>query len=321
MDARRTLPAATAGLASALRRGVAALVLAALLPAGAAAQVVAVVKTADDLPAFEQAIEALRKTAGGEVVTGSLAADKKMWPKVQEQLAKKSPAVWVPVGPLALEQAAAASLGAPIVFMMIPSEKNVPAGSKAAGVILRVPVDVQLKEIKKLLPAVKKVGVLYDPANTADDVAAAEKAVAGLGLAIAAVQVKDPTGLGAGLKALLDQKVDVLWMVADRTITPPGNNEAFALIGETATKAGVPVVGYAAKHTEAGALFSVGPDFADIGAQAGEIVKRVAAGAAPESIGVQPARKASLSINLKVAGTLGVALPADAQSRASQVVK
>jgi putative ABC transport system substrate-binding protein len=111
--------------------------------------------------------------------------------------------------------------------------------------------------------------------------------------------------------------VDALWLIADRTVTPPRDQDAFKYVATTTAKAGVPVVGYADKLTEAGALFSLGQDYADIGAQAGEMVKRVAAGEAPSAIGIQNARKVSLSVNTRVAGALGISLPADALARAA----
>ena len=85
----------------------------------------------------------------------------------------------------------------------------------------------------------------------------------------------------------------------------------------TAAKEGVPVIAYADKLTQAGALFSLGPDFEDIGAQAGDIVNQIRAGSPPSTIGIQSARKAALTINKRVATALGIDIPADAYKRAA----
>jgi ABC-type uncharacterized transport system substrate-binding protein len=290
----------------------------AVAAASARAQVVGVVKTADEIPIFEEAIKQLEASCGARLAVDSLSADRTRWPKVQEKLGKQSPVVWVPVGPLALEQVAKASLTAPVIFMMDPKpEKSLPPGARnVAGVTMRLEVEPQLRELRKNLPSAKKVGVLYDTKNSEAEVASATKASAGLDLEIVPATMTDASGLAAALSGLLAKKIDVLWMVPDSTVTPPGNQEAFQYIYANTIKAGVPVVGYTDRLTQAGAVFSLQPDYAEIGVQAGEMVKKVAGGVSPESLGIQRARKAVLSVNLKVAGTLGITLPAEAVSRA-----
>ena len=307
----------TAGLRAA---GALVLVLGLLGAGPAAAQTYAVVKTAEGIPPFEEAVQGLKGAAGGTAIEESLDADPSRWAKVQEKLAKKSPTIWVPVGPLALKQAA--GVGAPVVFVMVATpEQSLPGGSASnvCGVTLRIGVDAQLREIRALLPNAKKLGVLYDPSNSTSvqEVKDAKAAGAGLGFSFVEGTMSDPGQLAARLGEVLAGGVDALWLIADRTVTPPRDQDAFKYVAATTAKAGVPVVGYADKLTEAGALFSLGQDYADIGAQAGEMVRRVAAGESPSAIGIQNARKVSLSVNTRVAGALGISLPAEALSRAA----
>lgn len=312
----RSLWERTAGVRSAA----AAALLAWGLAAGADAQTYAIVKTTDDIPPFEEAIDGLKATAGGTALIDSLSADAERWGKVRDKLAKKSPSVWVPVGPLALKQVA--EVDAPVVFVMVATpERSLPAGKadNVCGVTLRLSIDVQLREIRKLLPDAKTLGMLYDPSNgvSAREVKEAEAAAGGLGFSIVKGEMTDAAELAGKLDEVLGGGIDALWLIADRTVTPPRNQDAFKYLAETTAKSGVPVVGYADKLTQNGALFSLGPDYADIGAQAGEMVKRVAAGAAPAEIGIQNARKVSLSVNTRVASALGISLPAQALSRAA----
>jgi putative ABC transport system substrate-binding protein len=295
--------------------------LAAALPAApGAAQTYAIVRTTEGIPPFEDAIASLKRTAGGDAVEESLEADEGRWPKVREKLSKKSPTIWVPVGPLALK--AVAEVDAPVVFVMVATpEQSLPGGSapNVAGVSLRLAVDVQLKEVTKLLPQAKRLGVLFDPTNPVSvrEVEQGRVVASRMGLSLVERTMSEPGRLAASLEQLLAADIDVLWLIADRTVTPPRNQDAFKYIAVTTAKAGVPVVGYADKLTQGGALFSVGPDFSDIGAQAGEMVKRVAAGTPPSDIGIENARKVSLSVNTRVAGALGITLPAEALSRAT----
>ncbi|MEM7246786.1 MAG: ABC transporter substrate-binding protein [Acidobacteriota bacterium] len=275
------------------------------------AEGVGVVKTAE-ISIFDRAVKAFEKELGGSVHEASLDSDRGRWPKVSEQLKKKEVDVWVPLGPLALEMTSQANTEQPVVFMMVFNPaKSLPASSKnVAGVTMRVSVDVQLEEIRRLLPDRKKVGVIHDPtiATSAADVARAREIAPGLGLEVLVKSIGDSTELGSALNGLLADGIDVLWLVVDRTVTPPRDSRPFEFITETTGKAGVPIVGYAPRLAKAGALLALGPDYDDIGAQAAEIVTQVQAGTAPADIGVQNARKFALSVNQKVAKTLGITL-------------
>ena len=207
-------------------------------------------------------------------------------------------------------------MGDPAALLTVAThpEKALPAGApNVAGVTISLGVDVQLAKIKAVLPSAKKLGMLHDPGQkaAAREVEAAMAAAPGMGIELAVVRMTSSRELGSALQRVLDQGVDALWLIADRTVTPPRNDDAFKYIVETCLKGGVPVIGYAGKLTQRGALFSLGPDFADIGAQAGEMVEQVAAGVDPASLGIQSARKVALSVNKRVASTLGIRLAGD----------
>lgn len=303
-------------------RRVAPIVLGLLMIGGAArAQAVAVVRTADGIPIFEQAIDRLKKDLD-DVQVDSLDADPDRWRKVHDRLSRKTPAVWVPVGPLALSVAVAEGSARPIVFMMVPAPDEASlAGGSVAGVTLRVDSAVQLREIRTLLPDARRLGIVHDPAQSGAEVAAARRAAAGAGVTLEVVAIDDTSELGGALQELLAKQIDAVWLVPDRTVTPPRQPEVIEFLTSTAAKAGVPVVGYAEKLTQRGALFSLAPDYAEVGTQASEMIQRVLAGESPASVGIQDARATALSVNLKVAGTLGIELPDDVEQRAASVFR
>ena len=300
-----------------------ALILVALPRPGTGAGALAVVKTTDGIGPFDEAIRAMVKVADGEVLVESLRADADRWEAVNRKLEKRPPSALVAVGPLALRVAARAGRPEPIVFMMVATpEDSVPETSRrVCGVTLRLPVALQIAEIRRILPGAASLGVLYDPSNPSSvrELEEARTAVLEHGFTIEAVPMAAAGELGDALRTVLARGVDALWLIADRTVTPRGDRQAFKFIAETSTKAGVPVVSYAAKHAQAGALFSLGPDYADVGTQAGELVNLVTRGRAPGDIGVRTARKARLSLNMKVARILGITFPAESVGRAHQV--
>lgn len=294
-----------------------------LAPAVARADGVAVVKTADGVPEFDMALDALRRTVSAPLHVESLAADRERWPRVREKLTRREPVVWVALGRLALHLLMAEPPPEPVVFLMVATPRQIlPEGATGvAGVTVRPRPDDQLRELSTLLPSVRRLGVLFDPSHSAPEVTALQEAARARGLTVETAQMSDPTELGGSLRSLLSRQVDVLFLVPDRTVTPPGNREAFEFIAGATIRAGLPVIGYASKLTENGALLSLGPDYADIGAQAGEIVTRVLAGENADDIGIQSARTVQLTLNMKVASTLGISLPDGTRERAAQVFR
>ena len=69
---------------------------------------------------------------------------------------------------------------------------------------------------------------------------------------------------------------------------------------------GVPLIGYSAGFTRSGALLSLAGDDRDMGHQAAELAKRVAAGEEPPR--VQPPRHILTFFNLRVAERLRIAI-------------
>lgn len=273
--------------------------------------------------AFETALEGLKSSAPDDVFVESLNGDSKRWPKVKDKLAKRSPGVWMAVGPMSLK-ILATSTADPVFFMMVATpEDSLPAGTPAnvAGVTLRLAAADQLREIKKLLPAAKKVGVLHDPANARSqrELATARAAASELEMAIVDRGLKDQGDLGAAVQELLGKGIDVMWLIGDKKVTPTSDEKAFKFIVQKSAAKSVPVVGHVRRHTVGGALFSLGPDLKDIGLQAGELIARLGGGVTPADIGIVSPRKVSLTVNKKVARSLRIQLPAEALARAESV--
>ncbi len=72
---------------------------------------------------------------------------------------------------------------------------------------------------------------------------------------------------------------------------------------------------------ERGALASYGPDHYHSGRQAARLVDKILKGANPAEIPVEVNTKIELVINLKVAKTLGLKIPAEVLFRADKVIR
>ena len=88
-----------------------------------------------------------------------------------------------------------------------------------------------------------------------------------------------------------------------------------------ATERGVPLYVHRKGWVEQGALFSYGPDFADVGRVGARYVDRILRGAKPADLPVEQMDKLELVLNLKTAKALGLTMPQAVLARADTVFR
>jgi putative ABC transport system substrate-binding protein len=100
-------------------------------------------------------------------------------------------------------------------------------------------------------------------------------------------------------------KAGVFWMLPDITVITPETVESILLFS---LENHIPILTFSEKYLELGAMLSIGIDPFDIGCQAGEIAQKIFSGSAVRDVQHVDARKALISINLKIAGKLGMTI-------------
>ena len=202
----------------------------------------------------------------------------------------------------------------PIVYtMVVPSEAALSQNRNLSGVSMDISPQVYLSTMLEMFPAVKRVGLLYDPRHTAEFVEAALKASQAAGIELVTKQVHAPSAIPAALQEMRE-KLDVFWMVPDSTLVTPEMVDYLLLFS---FQHNLPVFSFSKKYLEQGAIASLDVDPYDMGVQAGEIVKRLSAGDTG-AIRVY-ARKYRLTINAKVAAKLGLKIGDEILKKAANV--
>lgn len=163
----------------------------------------------------------------------------------------------------------------PVVYTMVLDPERVPdAPAHPCGVSLGIPVEMQMQSITRILPSVRRIGLLFDPDHNAGFHQAAERLAAGTGLSVTPIRVSSPREIARALGPMWG-RIDGLWLVPDRTIISESIVQYIikqALLNEK------PVVGYNRFFHESGAAMSFVFDYGKIGEQAGRLAMDLARG-------------------------------------------
>ena len=301
--------------------------LASVTPLAASRAPTVAIVTSSRVGPFETASRAIADTIREsprqpEVLTFDLEGERDNAPGVLAALHRVNPDLIVSVGSLAT----AVVLGdttqrAPVVFSMVlyprQSEFLSDPSRSVTGVALDVPVEVQLEYVRKLVPAARRLGVLYHAAETGLVVEAARRIAPTHGLSLVTRVVEQPANAVTALGELMEE-VDVVWSVADSHVFTPQTTSALIL---AALRRRVPLIGLSTAHVRSGALATLFCDYEDVGRQTGDLVRRVLDGSRPEDLPVAGPRKVSLGLNLKTAQHLGLDVSPPLVAEALEVVR
>jgi len=178
----------------------------------------------------------------------------------------------------------------------------------------------RLELLKLLVPAVSRVGVLWNPSNasTAPQLKAVQAAGPALGLTIVPVEVKGPghDDLDRAFEAIGRDRLGGLLVVGDPVL---GNRRA--RIAELAIAHRLPTSGTHRGWAEGGLLMSYGTDFVELFRHGAVLVDKILKGAKPANLPVEEPTKFELVINLKTARKLDLTIPPSLLQRADQVIE
>jgi putative ABC transport system substrate-binding protein len=298
-----------------MRAALLAVVLAAPSPAVAAE---VVVLKSSDVPAWQPALDALRRGATGHTLSEvDLRGDRAEADRALTGL-KGRPVIVVALGPLAAQAAHEVLPDTPLVFGMVqdPARLGLVGAPNTTGVAFSTPVMNQLAAFRMVNPRGVRIGVLYNPDNSGRQVQEAQKATALVHLALVERPVSSERDIPEALRALLrgPEAVDALWLPADPLLLADPTRRF--ILSET-LKAMKPVYGFSSALVVEGALASDGPDIVSIGEQLAELVNRLAGDRAAKIPMMVP--RAELVINKKMADKLKIEIPQAALRSANRV--
>jgi putative tryptophan/tyrosine transport system substrate-binding protein len=265
----------------------------------AGTQKIIVVKSADLKP-YQDVLKGLRDECGCDVQEVKLLGEDD-----RNKILNSNPSAIVAIGTAAFKKARLIN-NLPVIYtMVIPSETTPPLSSNISGVSIDISPETYLTTMMALFPKAKRVGLLYDPRNTAAFVEEAMKAARATRMELVTEQVRDSSKIPEVLNEL-QQKIDILWMIPDPTIV---GADIVEYMLQFSFQNKIPIVSFSKKYVDMGAVASLDIDPYDMGEQVASMVGKVLSG---KSIGsIVYARKSRLTINKKIASKLGLKINDD----------
>ncbi|MBQ7841433.1 MAG: ABC transporter substrate-binding protein [Lachnospiraceae bacterium] len=197
----------------------------------------------------------------------------------------------------------------------LAAEDGTPEGN-ITGTADTLPVAAQLQMIREVLPEAKTIGILYttSEANSVSTIETYKELAGEYGFEIVETGI---TALADVDMAAADivTKVDCISNLTDNTVV-----QGLQTVLAKANAAGIPVFGSEVEQVKNGCLASEGIDYIALGKQTGAMAAKVLKGEAKASeISFEKCEGANLYINTKVAADLGITLPENYASDATEV--
>jgi putative ABC transport system substrate-binding protein len=258
---------------------------------------------------YQRALAGFKQAWGGPVASHILEFEDDALARVKVEQPALVLAVGVKAAKLALQ------LGVPVVYCMVLDPKaNGMDAPQAVGVPLEIPPQVQLEQLRRLLPSAKSVGLVFNPARFAHEVEEAQAVGERLALAVVAEPATSAAQFPEALKKLVP-RAQALWLLADPTVV---TQDTFRLMLESAMANHLPLLVFSDDFVRRGALMALTPDFEGAGAEAARLARAIAEGKKMGELApAQP--RWTLVVNTTTAKALGISFSPDTLKGAVQV--
>lgn len=266
------------------------------------------------LPPYEEALKGAESTCGCAVKPYFLEGLNES--HVLAEVSAQSPKILLAVGAHALEVAKNIK-DIPIVYSSVTKPNLVLSGEKnIIGMSMDVPMDQQLSRFLEVAPRIKRIGLIYDPKNSAFEAREAEAAAKARGLELVARAVNDYKEVPGAVDEI-KQKIDAFWVAPDKTVT---YEQAIEYILSASIEKWIPILIFSERYLKMGATVSLNINQLAMGIEVGKMLKEVMAGTKPQDVTPPGPRSMEVNINTITARKLGL-LPDESYIKLVSLIK
>jgi putative ABC transport system substrate-binding protein len=156
------------------------------------------------------------------------------------------------------------------------------------------PVDALFRLAREAQPDLKKVGVVWNPAesNSVASTKLARRICSELGIELVEIPVDSSAGVAEAAKAVVARGVQAIWAGGDVTVAV-----SFDSVIAAARNGQIPVFTNMPTDVHKGALFSLGADYHEVGRVSGLLAAKILRGTSPAGIPVDNLLPEQLAVN------------------------
>ncbi|MFH1279613.1 MAG: ABC transporter substrate binding protein [Candidatus Eisenbacteria bacterium] len=224
--------------------------------------------------------------------------------RILRDILRKKPDLIVAIGSRAFQAAREATDRVPIVFLMVLERSADPRASNVAGASIRIDPEDEMEYASLLFPELRRIGVIYDPENSAHVVEEAARAAKARGLELVGREASSIAGTFQAMRDM-EGEVDGWWMIPDRTTLTPETAEYLIV---DCLRRGAPLIAPAKKYVEQGAHIALVPEYAGIGRTGAAVALQILAGRRPAEIGTVYAGEFRVVVNERTSREAGVSI-------------
>lgn len=188
-------------------------------------------------------------------------------------------------------------------------------GGNVTGVSDVWPIKKQVELLLKLVPSVKKLGLVYNPgeSNATFMLGKLQEDCDQLGLKLLTRAISNTGEVMMAAKNLAP-RVDAFYSSIDNTVL-----SALASLVKTANQYRKPIIAGESDSVKEGAIATLGTNYYEIGVESGNLAVKVLEGTKPGDLSVISDTKTDLYLNMKSITFLGIKVPDELKKEAKQM--
>ena len=188
-------------------------------------------------------------------------------------------------------------------------------GGNITGVSDMLPLDQHMEMVKKFIPGLKLLGVIYNSgeANSKSSVKLLKNVGKKMGYEVVDATVAKTSEVYQATKSLVG-RVDAVFIPTDNTVVA-----SLESVVKVCVEKNLPLFGSDVDSVKRGAVAAMGFDYYMHGRQTGAMAQRIINGANPANISVETQKELKLYINRKYANLMEVKIPDELLNAADKI--
>ena len=244
--------------------------------------------------------------------------------QIARQYVGESPDAIVAIGTPSAQAVVAATKSIPVVFGAVTDpvaaqlvKERGPSGTNVTGMSDELPLEASLALIKKALPDVQKVGLVYNPGeiNSKIVVDQLNKLMPQYDLTLVEAAAPRTVDVSSAARSLVG-KSDMIFSTTDNNVIA-----TYESLTKVSLDSKLPLIASDTDSVSRGAIAALGVNYKQLGVQAGEMVARILNGEQPGDISWETSNRLETHLNKKMAEQVGVQFSEELLNSAEKVIE